>query len=94
MPYKPVLKQESPLHYVSDARMIEFIVQNSNMQWNPVCDFVRKVGICSDSGEPVLWEKDEIVNSPKAYTEEQVKWVGAFFEAHPWIERMMLTFDD
>ena len=96
MEYKPVLKQEAPLHYVSDSDMIKFIEQNSDMKWNDICEFVRKVGICSPEGEPVYWVKTDIEDERQAkyYNDDQVKWVKSFFEAHPWIERMMLIFDD
>ena len=39
--------------------------------------------------KPILKEKDAI-----HYNSNSVKWIRAFFEAHPWIERMMVVFDD
>lgn len=91
---KPVLKQEEPTHYVSDADMIRFISENAPMDWNKCCDFVRKHNICSREDGPAFWNKEEVLTEPDDFNEEQVKWISAFFEAHPWIERMMIVFDD
>ncbi len=94
--YKPVLKQKDALTYVSDADMIKFISTNAPMDWNECCKFVRKNNITSDGlggGNHVYWDKD-ILKNPKNYNENQVKWIGAFFEAHPFIESMMIVFDD
>ena len=90
---KPVLKKEETPYYVSDADIISFIEKNSKMDWNECCDFVRDNDIVGDDGK-AFWEKEELLQSPEDYNEEQVKWVGAFFEAHPWIESMMVVFDD
>lgn len=30
----------------------------------------------------------------KYYNEDQKKWISVFFEAHSFIERMMVIFDD
>lgn len=89
---KPVLKQESSIHFVSDADMIKFISENAPMDWNKCCRFVIAHDICGEDG-PIFWDKD-VLSHPAEYNEEQIKWVGAFFEAHPWIERMMIVFDD
>jgi hypothetical protein len=89
---EPVLNESNQIHYVDSSDMIEFIDKNSDMEWNDVCDFVRDNNICDGYG-PTFWNKYEIINSPQHYNEEQVKWVGAFFEAHPWIDRMMIVFD-
>jgi len=91
---KSVLKQEEATHYVSDAEMIEFISKNAPMDWNECCDFVRDNNIVGDEGQ-IYWIKSQIENAkPGDYNEKAIKWVGAFFEAHPWIERMMIVFND
>lgn len=86
------LKQEDIPHYVSDADMIRFISKNAPMDWNKCCDFVREHNICGEEG-PIYWTKDILVK-PELYNEEQIKWIGAFFEAYPFIEKFMLVFDD
>jgi hypothetical protein len=90
--YKPIAKETEQYHYFSTADMIGFITTNSGMDWNKCCDYVIKVGICNDDGRN-LWDKD-VLKNPKDYNEDVVKWVGAFFEAHPWVERFYLIFDD
>ncbi len=91
---KPVLKEKETAYYVSEGDMIEFISENAPMDWNNCCSFVRDNNICGNDGS-IYWAKEIIKNAkPEDYNEEQIKWVGAFFEAHPWIEKMMIVFDD
>lgn len=90
---KPVLKKEKSIYYVSDADIIQFISENYKMDWNKCCEFVSDNNITGKEGR-VFWTKESILKNPKAYNEEQVRWIGAFFEAHPWIESMMIVFDD
>jgi len=91
---KSVLKQEYMAHYVSDADIIRFIDQNSDMGWNPICNYVVKHHIVGDN-EPAYWERSSFINpSLEEYNEHQIKWIGGFFEAHPFIERMYVVFDD
>lgn len=94
---KPVLQKKDPIYYyalVDDADIIKFISVNAPMEWNDCCDFVREHDIVSGEIGPTFWEKEDIINSSEEYNEEQVKWITAFFETHPWIERMMVVFDD
>lgn len=92
---KSTLEKEDAIHYVSESDMINFIDENSDMGWNKICDFIHKVGI-TNHNESTLWCKSDIIdirNDPY-YNEDQVKWIIDFFEAHPWIEKMMIVFDD
>lgn len=92
---KPVLKEKDALYYISDADMIQFISENAPMDWNECCDFVRDNDITNSEEGRAYWKRENIENAqPGHYNEEQIKWIGAFFEAHPWIERMMIVFDD
>ena len=92
---KATLTKEEMSYYVSDADMIGFIEENSDMEWNTVCDFVREQGITSDGYGPAYWEKEEMKSATiDEYNAEQIKWINAFFDAHPWIDRMMVVFDD
>jgi hypothetical protein len=91
----PVLKEDDSTYYVDESDMIKFIEKNSNMSWDYICDFIRKNGIAGSEGKSYWIKSDLIVQSKaKYYNPEAVKWVLKFFEAHPWIERMMLCFDD
>ena len=91
---KPVLSEKEQTHYVDDGDLIRFISENAPMGWNKCCDFVREQGITSVDGNKVYWVKQDLLDYPEHYNEEQMKWVSAFFEAHPWIEKMMVVFDD
>jgi hypothetical protein len=90
---KPVIKEDSVKAYISDYDIIKFISENAPMDWNKCCDFVRKHGITGDNGEPVYWYRS-ILKNPKDYDPEAIKWIGAFYEAHPFIDKMMIVFDD
>ena len=64
------------------------------MEWNDCCDFVRDVNITSVNEGGSHWRKEEVTNVPEEFNSEAVKWIKAFFDAHPWMERMMIVFDD
>jgi hypothetical protein len=91
---KPVLNELNQIHYVHSSLMIKFIRENSNMEHNKVSDFVRDYDICDGEFGPAYWDKKDLILLSDEYNKEQVEWVGAFFEAHPWIERMMIVFND
>ncbi len=59
------------------------------MDHNTVCEFVKDHIL--DSFDVVHYFTRKEV--PEYNTETQ-KWVGAFFKAHPWINKMMVVFDD
>ena len=95
---KPVLEKETAIHYVSYTSMIRFIETNSDMSWNQATNFIEKYNIAGEEGESVYWERESMKRekdlSPRSqYNEIQVTWINAFFEAHPWIERMVIVFD-
>lgn len=89
---KPVLKKEDSIYFVSSSEMIRFILENSEMEHSKVCDFVIENGICNDEYGPGLWEKEDL--DPNYYSKVQIYWIGTFFEAHPWIKKMMIVFDN
>ncbi len=90
----PVLKQENAIYYVNHADIIRFIQANSTMEWNAICDFVGNNNIGAGDNGPAFWQKVDVIKYSAEYNEEQIFWIGAFFEAHPWIEQMMVVFDD
>jgi len=89
-----VLDQTQAIYYVDSSKMIKFIRDNSNMEHNKVCDFVRDYDICDGEFGPAYWDKSDLTNNANEFNAEQIKWVNAFFEVHPWIERMMIVFND
>jgi hypothetical protein len=44
--------------------------------------------------QTVVANGKDLIELPQYYNDEQLKWIGAFFDAHPWIEKMMVVFDD
>jgi hypothetical protein len=91
---KQVLDKTQAIYYVDNADMIRFIEVNSDMKWNDVCDFVKNNNIGPCEHGPAFWVKSNLIETPEEFNEEQVYWVGAFFDTHPWIEQMMIVFDD
>lgn len=88
----PVISEKNLAAYVSESEMIEFIVKNSDIGWNQCCQYVRFHGITGDEGH-IYWDKN-ILNNQAVLNEHQIKWISAFFNAHPFIERMVLVFDE
>jgi hypothetical protein len=91
---KQILDKTQQIHYVDSSNMITFISENSEMKHNQVCDFVRERDICDGEDGLSFWEKADLIKTPEEFNEDQLYWVGAFFEAHPWIERMVIVFSD
>jgi len=85
-----VLTETPPVHYIDECKMLNFIEANSDMEWNDICDYVRDKGICGEEGKQFWSRGDGDVNSKN----ECYMWVGRFFEAHPWLEDIVLVFDD
>jgi hypothetical protein len=91
---KSVIKEKDAIYYVNSSDMVKFIKINSKIKHNDVCQLVRNHNICDDEYGPSFWEKKDLMNNPEEYNTEAVKWVSAFFEAHPWIEKMVIVFDN
>jgi hypothetical protein len=91
---KQVLDKSQAIYYVDSSDLISFIEANSDMEWNDVCEFVKENDIGPGEYGPAFWEKTDLIKNPKDFNEEQVYWLGAFFDTHPWIDRMMVVFDD
>ena len=65
------------------------------MNWNKCCNFVRDYNIIGNGYLRIKWDKNCFVGkNKKYYNEHQIKWITLFFDAHPWIERIMIVFDD
>jgi hypothetical protein len=89
----PVITPDRATYYVSHADMIQFITRNDpNITWNQCCKYIMDHHIVNDEGN-TYWDKS-ILDYPGDYNEHQIKWITAFFEAHPFIERFYLVFDD
>lgn len=88
---KATLKQKDLAYYISEGKIIEFITKNSNMDWNDCCDFIRDNNICSEGLSS--WTR-HVIKHPEQYNPEAAKWMKLFFEAHPFLEKIMIVFDD
>lgn len=92
---KSTLKETEPIHYVSNADIINFINENSDMERYDICDFVNKNNIVGEEGQ-VYWTREAIFDpkQSKNFNIEAVYWLRNFFNVHPWIKNMMVVFDD
>ena len=89
---KPVIEEHAHTYYVSD--LIKFISDNSDMEWNYVCDYVRDNGIVSDCNEAIYYDREDIFGyDSNGMNEEAIKWVRDFFTAHPFINKMMVDYN-
>lgn len=93
---KPIITQEEATYYISEADMIKFISENAPMEWNTTCGYIRKVGITDDEGGRTYWTKESVFDEKKEkhYNKESVQWMRNFFNAHPFMEKIMIVFDD
>jgi len=89
-----VLEKELNITYVSEASIIRFISINGKMNWEKCFYFVKDKHIVGSAGR-IMWDKHCFDGKNKQYyNKHQIKWITLFFDAHPWIERMMVIFDD
>lgn len=94
---KPTLDHQNQIHYVTEYELIKFIETNIEDGSIDVQDLVRnnKLGPHSDT-DMTYWDEKTVIdmlNHPTEYNPHQVKWITAFFKAHPWIKKMMICFD-
>lgn len=91
--------------YISEGEMVHFINENSDMEWNDVCDFLRDKKILNPAEGMRHVTKSELYNKnvddyiKKGYhSKEYIEWMRAFFETHEkeldGIEEIMFVFDD
>ena len=88
---KPVIKQEDAIYYVSESDVIQFISDNAPIGWNECCDYVRDQGITGEEGR-AMWTKNGVFSEREETP--AVRWVREWFNAHPWMEKVMFVFDD
>ncbi len=93
--YKAVISQEDAIYYVEDADIVKFISENCHMEWNETCDFVFEIGIINVSGLS-FWQRKDVFDEKlqKQYNPIAIEWMTKFFEAHPFMENIMIVFDD
>jgi hypothetical protein len=84
-----VIKREDAIYYVDEADFIAFVEKNSEYEWNNICDICRNE-VFNESGK-TYFKKYPTGELSSEFT---VTWVSAFFNAHPFMERIMFVFDD
>jgi len=87
---KTFINEDDLIAYVSESDMIKFIEANSDYEWNQLCDLCGKE-IFSEEGKVYY---DGKIKKENWNTEFAVEWVNNFFDAHPFIKKLMFVFDD
>ena len=86
---KPIQNESEAIHYFSTADMAEFININSNYEYNDAIKLCRKY---------MFGDEDESYYPDRAtldeYNEFTVMWLNAFFDAHPYVKKVMFVFDN
>jgi hypothetical protein len=85
----PILKQEEVRHHIVPGQIFKFISDNSEISLSDARDYAYKNGILTNSSDYTYYNKD-ILYHPEEYNEHQVKWIGGFFQAHPWISEIII----
>lgn len=88
---KPIIKENEAIHYVSQSDLMMFISKNEDgVDLNSIVDDANN-NIFNYERNVYFHEKPVDVDS---YNEYLVKWVGAFFDAHPFMNKIYFVFDD
>lgn len=88
---KPVIDQSDATYYVSEGSFIKFVNENSNMEWNTICDLVRDENVFNEEGRTYY---DGKIEKESWNTDFGVEWINKFYDAHPFMENVMFVFDD
>ena len=93
--YTTTLRKEEATHFVGSSNVLRFISTNLGISWNAAINFVYDNGICSYDQNISFWNKAEMnsKSAEKNYNSEAVKWVRAWFEAHPWMNNVAFVYD-
>jgi len=92
---KATLSREKSIHYINSSDLIKFICENSDMKWNDACTYASTSGILTDNYKN-FYKRSEFANdlNDVLSTVEAYYFMKGFFEAHPWLENIMIVFDD
>lgn len=92
MSYKRV--KISPIAYVTHADFRKFVVENSDMEYNDVCDMVhdRILTVRQRFCRRFDYIDSSVHNWCK--NDEEIKWMRAFYEAYPEFDEVMFVFDN
>ena len=90
----PVITEENFIYYVDETDFLDFIVQNSDYEYtsssyNKLCAICRDE-VFNESGKTYFTEKISSEN----YSEFAVNWINLFYDAHPFMQRIMFVFNN
>ena len=88
---KSVINVNEAIYYVSEADMVKFIEANSDYDWNQLCDLCRDSKMFGEDGKTYYVGK---ISKASHNTEFSVEWINNFYDAHPFMQRIMFVFDD
>lgn len=86
----PIITESNSVHYFSNSDLIKFIKNNSDYEWNELVEITSDV-IFNDEGKTYYPEK---LTKDLYKSDFQIEWVNNFFDAHPFVKKIMFCFDD
>jgi hypothetical protein len=89
----PVISEYKALYYVSESEFIKFIILNSDIEYFECREYIKKYHLVNAENK-TLWYETDLILHPEEYNSEQIKWIGLFFKAHPFMDKIMIVFDD
>lgn len=91
--FKATIKEPEPEVVLSTADYINFITENSDMDWNTVCDFIYENGYLSHELDLGNFLNTEIKKpSKKRIKDHGYDYEYEFVMAHPWTKKYQVRF--
>jgi len=89
---KAVLFEDEAIHYVDQSDFIRFVDSNSDYEWNWICDMVISERTFNEEGKTYYSEKP--TEADGCFSQFTIKWVGDFFDVHPFMKKIIFIFND
>lgn len=87
---KPVIENDNAIYYVSQSDMLKFIEENKNCERDVASRITRE--IFNNDSDKVYY--DGKIEKKSWNSEPEVFWINNFFDAHPFMKKIMFVFDD
>lgn len=94
--YRPVIKEEDTFVTLDKQNMADFIFKNSDIHSTDIWEAITDGNLFDISGCSIIWsrsffEKGKSLNEGafKMVSDFAKKWVMAFYDAHPFLNRIV-----
>jgi hypothetical protein len=90
-----IYKEEDCVHYVPYSALTKFISLSANINDNEAYRIKEEIDVLDyDNGKVLYDRKDVFRENDPFYSKDKYNWIRWFFEAHPFMNRIMFVFDD